>query len=317
MGNEEITLDRRVKLADHMRAAAKIDKPVVQTYIHETAKCGDLNELMYQADPVVFAAAEQWVAEQLDRPTLIAPKKPDNFTTESPIRAFTEFKVAGNYAIGKGFRPSLAHLAQYLDAMLSKEGWGFMQVILPRDSDGDPTIMFEKGLPSFDDLIMPELAVPYTPPEDPDNPDQRPAIEREIDAYDDANPAHYAGWECGDIGERLSANGYQILKYCWRLGKKDDPCKEIGKAIRYCEREIALLDEYAKDSKVFVKPNIYGLRVGTIDDWFRERIGDQSQFTKNIARMLWEGYDRCRLKAIHEALLEHRFHLDCGRGLAI
>lgn len=76
--------------------------------------------------------------------TLIAPKDRDNFSSESPIRAFTDFQVSGLYAIGKGFRPSLGHLATYLDAMEQKEGWALVQVILPTDDAGNPTIVFHK-----------------------------------------------------------------------------------------------------------------------------------------------------------------------------
>lgn len=79
--------------------------------------------------------------------SLIAPKNPDGFTTESPIRAFTDFKTEDLYAIGKGFRPSLAHMAAYMSAMESKERWQLIQVILPRDNDGEPTMLFRKVLP--------------------------------------------------------------------------------------------------------------------------------------------------------------------------
>lgn len=74
--------------------------------------------------------------------TLIAAAEPDRFTSESPIRAFTEFRVAGTWAIGKGFRPSLAHLHTYLDAMQSKEGWHLVQML-----DGgslNPTLIFQR-----------------------------------------------------------------------------------------------------------------------------------------------------------------------------
>lgn len=91
---------------------------------------------------------------------LIAAKAADGFKTESPIRAFTDFQVSGTVAIGKGFRPSLAHLSRYLDAMEAKEGWAFVQIILPRDSDGDPTILFRKTVLELtsDMQILPEEA---------------------------------------------------------------------------------------------------------------------------------------------------------------
>lgn len=79
--------------------------------------------------------------------SLLTGKQPDNFTTESPIRAFTDFQVAGQVAIGKGFRPSMAHLARYLDAMRAKEGWEFVQVLLPENDASDPTIMFRNHAP--------------------------------------------------------------------------------------------------------------------------------------------------------------------------
>lgn len=86
--------------------------------------------------------------------TLIAAAEPDRFTSESPIRAFTEFRVAGTWAIGKGFRPSLAHLHTYLDAMQSKEGWHLVQML-----DGgslNPTLIFQR------DRIM-SFTVPERP----------------------------------------------------------------------------------------------------------------------------------------------------------
>lgn len=59
-------------------------------------------------------------------------------------------------------------------------------------------------------------------------------------ADDPVNPRHYDGTNCAQIGERLTANCYQVLKYVWRLGEKDDPVIELGKALWYLHREIAL-----------------------------------------------------------------------------
>jgi hypothetical protein len=352
---------------------------------------------------------------------LIAAAQPDGFTHESPIRAFTEFRVAGTWAIGKGFRPSLAHLHTYLDAMQRKEGWHMVQLL-----DGgtlDPTLIFQRDrvlsftvpdrLPTGSDAIaLPDLKpsmsmisylatflnvedetlslefnrttgdsimqrlvrcpilhakVPTEleaalasyrdrylyrqPPEGmefsgpvtalqgavremgADSPiaaifaedAEAAAIEDDCDDQEAhgaqariaaaINPKHYGGRFCADIGERLSANGFQMLRYTWRLGKKDDPCQEIGKALWYCDSEIALLGTFG--AKDFISPKLAGLPQGGINDWFRERIEDQSTFTQNIARMLWEGYNVRRLVAIREALAEHQFHLDCGRGLAL
>lgn len=425
---------------------------------------------------------------------LFQQPEPDGFQNESPIRAFTDFKVEGNYAIGKGFRPSLAHLAAYLDAMQRKEGWRLVQILEaataptvifiktyaapmyhitmgpPQPWERDPRVILremadngvlgeayqpDKREPSIhvlhkianglhqvtDDLqagmtidgeiadkpaelvdrfnghireleieigVNPSSAeairkidtalkivepIPsgiYWSPEagnfystashkgqgvdfyrqwadrrdefpgdprqeawpganedlddqeqfqkarhphwgDGDTPDDvtytlairevpLDATREDILALvdDPINPKHYAGRECADIGERLSANGYQILKYCWRLGKKDDPCQELGKAIWYLESEAALLKcmAYGQGHRL-VKPNLAGLKPEHRINFMEERIGGQPQFTQNIARMLWEGYSQRHLQAIRECIEEHRFHLECGRGLAV
>lgn len=57
---------------------------------------------------------------------------------------------------------------------------------------------------------------------------------------DPINPKHYAGTACAEIGEWLSGNCYQVLKYNWRLGKKDKDAIELGKSLWYLDREIAL-----------------------------------------------------------------------------
>lgn len=72
--------------------------------------------------------------------TLHAPPQPDGFTHESPIRAFTDWTVNGRYAIGKGFRPSLAHLTVYLDAMDRLEGWSLLQIL--EAATGSPSFVF-------------------------------------------------------------------------------------------------------------------------------------------------------------------------------
>jgi hypothetical protein len=85
--------------------------------------------------------------------SLFEEKKPDNFTTESPIRAFTTFDVAGFYAVGKGFRPSMQHLARYLDAMRSKEGWELIQVL---EAATNPTMLFRKSIPPL--ISIPDMS---------------------------------------------------------------------------------------------------------------------------------------------------------------
>lgn len=131
--------------------------------------------------------------------------------------------------------------------------------------------------------------------------------------FDDANPEHYNGWACGDIGERLSANGYQILKYCWRLGKKDDPCKELGKALRYLERERDLMSQ--KGHPNHRSANWCGLI--SPDNFFNKRVADQSIFTTRVAFFLWHGYNVGDLDKLQAIIADHKAHLDCGHGLAI
>lgn len=327
--------------------------------------------------------------------SLTSDKKLDQFETESPIRAFSTFDVAGRYAVGKGFRPSLQHLPIYLDAMRRKENWKLVQII---EADA-PTMIFERSvrvhflddkingsyeamsgnlntdefaktytmtftgqmeakdiaweidkrknyrviaaLPegmsytellahlrfftivavndeggvytitakhinppkrsggseyphiSEDDIhyighlyghplllhghpprnivrdarqfltekllpkgVMPELAgrvagkspslgMPY----DPETamavgPDEayKVFVESIPTVQDDpVNPKHYDGTACAELGERMTANSYQVLKYNWRLGEKDDELVELDKSIWYLDREIELL----------------------------------------------------------------------------
>lgn len=82
-----------------------------------------------EREGVIFARPAYSQPEE----ALIQEPKVDGFKTESPLRCFSEFKVSGNYALGKGFRPSVAHLLLYLDTIEKKEGWRFAQIL------GDPT----------------------------------------------------------------------------------------------------------------------------------------------------------------------------------
>lgn len=75
--------------------------------------------------------------------TLHASPEPDGFTHESPIRAFTDWQVTGRYAIGKGFRPSLAHLTVYLDGMERLEGWSLVQIL--EAATGSPSFVFRRS----------------------------------------------------------------------------------------------------------------------------------------------------------------------------
>ena len=122
---------------------------------------------------------------------------------------------------------------------------------------------------------------------------------------DPINPAHYAGRACADIGERLTANGYQILKYCWRVGCKDEPTIELGKAEWYARSECKLLEKLAAigiamrtASLVFDLPNA--------DAFLHDRISDQPEFTQKIARLLWRGYNHSEIEVIRDLVTTER-----------
>lgn len=57
------------------------------------------------------------------------------------------------------------------------------------------------------------------------------------------HPAHYnqhpSGVECIDVIENMCCNVAFATKHIWRLGKKDHPLVDTGKAIWYLKREIA------------------------------------------------------------------------------
>jgi hypothetical protein len=122
---------------------------------------------------------------------------------------------------------------------------------------------------------------------------------------DPINPAHYAGRACADIGERLTANGYQILKYCWRLGRKDKADVELGKAEWYANSEYALLTRVAAMGvQMRTAPLIFDLSNSAI--FLLERIKDQPAFTQEIARLLWRGYNVYEIKAIADLITTER-----------
>lgn len=186
--------------------------------------------------------------------TLTPAPEPDRFEHETPLRAFTEWNETGLYAIGKGLRPSPKHLPVYLDAIERKEGWVLVQMLL--DNHGVfRSAIFRRDPAKVVDTIEYHGVTPFNPrsgkphpfeagytPSPQDGRDIYEALADEIRAQadDPVNPKHYGGTACAEIGERLTANCYQVLKYCWRLGEKDDPKIELGKAIWYARRELAL-----------------------------------------------------------------------------
>ena len=75
---------------------------------------------------------------------LIMSPEPDQFKTETPKRAFTEWRECGLYAMGRGFRPSVAHIPVYLDALETKEGWQLVQLVPSHSIDSGDTMLFRK-----------------------------------------------------------------------------------------------------------------------------------------------------------------------------
>lgn len=68
-----------------------------------------------------------------------------------------------------------------------------------------------------------------------------PHIENQDKPVDDVvnKPKHYtsdeSGVECIDITKNMSFVYGNVLKYCWRVGKKDDDVQELSKALWYSE----------------------------------------------------------------------------------
>lgn len=114
---------------------------------------------------------------------------------------------------------------------------------------------------------------------------------------DPINPAHYAGTACAEIGDHLTGNGYQVLKYNWRLGKKDAATIELGKSIWYLDREIALAMEGWQPPTSMFGPIGDVVSLPT-DEWFAERLVGQDAHVVNVALCLinWSRYgDRQQL----------------------
>lgn len=102
---------------------------------------------------------------------------------------------------------------------------------------------------------------------------------------DPINPKHYAGTACAEIGERLTGNSYQVLKYNWRLGKKDAATIEVGKSIWYLDREIELGYTGWQPPTSLFGP-LPGLAQFPNDAWFAERLVGQDEHVVNVAMCL-------------------------------
>ncbi len=238
-----------------------------------------------------------------ERESLVEPKVADGFSTESPLRAFSSFTAGKRFAIGKGFRASLAHLVTYLDALEIKEGWMAIQIILPDNDAADPTIVFRR-VPQvrllLDDRVASvqgeirganDVIAKYFPeppafdgyasmcPDLPFNPKAvdtitHPAPPLPVDYVqpDPVHPPHYGGTACMDIIDHMPANVGLAAKYIWRLGEKDAVPIEIGKLTVYLERQIALEGSDAHGS-------LFGFGTAQGREWYRsmamERINER------------------------------------------
>ncbi len=205
------------------------------------------------------------------RGSLFAEPEPDRFTSESPLRAFTTWQESDLYAIGKGFRPSASHLATYLTEIERQEGFRLEQILYA----GEPerlTVVFRRDQKPID---VPAVGAPTgTQTED-----------------DPVNPSHYAGRACADLGEHMSANGYQVFKYLWRAGKKGPADVDLRKALWYLESEIALLAAAGNNTRFNRKHGLSTLLV-------LSRLSGQSEFVNAVAHTLLYSYDRKDLEGI-------------------
>jgi hypothetical protein len=118
---------------------------------------------------------------------------------------------------------------------------------------------------------------------------------------DPINPKHYSGRECADIGERLTANSYQVLKYCWRLWKKDAVGIELGKALWYIESEITMAEAVGYIHPVLIMPD---------DEFFHSRIPEDNEFLKFIAWYLINWSRSGLIEALLVARSQIRFKLE-------
>lgn len=101
-------------------------------------------------------------------------------------------------------------------------------------------------------------------------------------ADDPINPKHYGGTACAEIGERLTGNGYQVLKYNWRLGKKDTATIEVGKSIWYLDREIELARSGWTPPTSLFGPVGAGISFPP-DEFFVRRLVGQDDYVSSVA----------------------------------
>jgi hypothetical protein len=87
-----------------------------------------------------------------------------------------------------------------------------------------------------------------TEPQNPCSPIATPTNTSAGCTFNDvSHPSHYmqaAGVECIDVLEALAASGHdfrilQAMRYLWRYRHKDNPRKDVQKAIEYLQRWLA------------------------------------------------------------------------------
>lgn len=120
---------------------------------------------------------------------------------------------------------------------------------------------------------------------------------------DPINPAHYDGTACAQIGERLTGNSYQVLKYNWRLGKKDDPVIELGKSIWYLDREIKMAEEGLRPAPAL------GVVSLPDDMWFQRLLAGVDEHVEMVAwaLILWNKHgDIETLRHLRESIVRAR-----------
>lgn len=125
---------------------------------------------------------------------------------------------------------------------------------------------------------------------------------------DPINPKHYAGTACAEIGERLTGNSYQVLKYNWRLGKKDAPAIEIGKSLWYLDREIELAQSGWTPPTSLFGPVSAAIAMPA-DEWFAQRLRGQDDYVTAIGWSLinWNRYaDKDQLHILRVELFKRQ-----------
>lgn len=269
----------------------------------------------------------------------------DHFKSESPIRAFTTWIVQGDYALGKGFRPSLQHTVTYLDAMERKEGWRLVQIL--EAGTQTPSFLFRcvreisdeelrQRHPLFNP-VMPELKGGAI---DPDK-EKAAALANEFrENYplrdDPINPKHYNGTGCAKIIENLPGNLAHAITYVWRAGDKPNQpeCQDIDKALWFLNREQHLAQDrgqgeeeydFLLDGQRSALHWTFKAKGKATDHWFFqfaiEHLHEGMPLWRRsvVAQLVIYALSHkpSDLRIAIQQLNARKTELECGRGLAI